>query len=154
MVESLDHKLYNRADLSEIKVALHLPYSNDSKDFERYDGSIVLNGTTYNYVERMIKNDTLILHCIPNNNADKVKLALNEYNKCANDIQSPKKSQKSDNASLLLKSLECAAYKHSYNFACYSSSFITIKNAYRNISDKLVSDKFNQSPEQPPDAAI
>ena len=152
MIDKLDNNIYNKASLTEVKIALHLPYATNDKEFERYDGSIVLNGVTYNYVERKIANDTLVLHCIPNNTADKVKLAYTEYNKSLNDLQTPQKGQKSGNAALLLKSLECAGFKVNGSYAFNNVSFITQRTACKQASQKVVSGKFSQSPEQPPDA--
>jgi len=152
MVENLDKNSYNKASLTEVKIALHLPYATNDKDFERYDGSIVLNGVTYNYVERKIANDTLVLHCIPNNAVDKVKFAYTEYNKSINDVQAAQKGQKSGNTALLLKALECAGFKINGSYAFNNTSFTIQHTVYKQVSYTIVNDKFAQSPEQPPDA--
>jgi len=151
MIEKLDNNTYSKVKLTEVKVALHLPYFISNKDFERYDGSIVLNGVTYNYVERKIENDTLILRCIPNEKSDDIRIAGSEYGKTVNDIQATQHGQKSNNSSLLLKSLECAAYKLNTGFVYNEMFFTTQLSAYKSVSEKIVNDRFVLSPEQPPD---
>lgn len=153
MVEKLDNNDYNKSALTEVKVALSIPYMSNYSDFERIDGSVVINGVTYNYVERKIQNDTLILHCIPNNNIDNVKLASAEFGKTVNDIQATQKGQKSTNTALLLKSLECAGF-NSNNSVALNNQFITLQlKAYTNKSLSAIADRFIKSPEQPPDVA-
>ena len=153
MVEKLDKNAYSHNNLVEIKVALHLPYTANNKGFERYDGSIELNGKTYSYVERKIENDTLVLHCLPNISSDNIKLASNEYGKAVNDILPAQKSQKGTNAGLLLKSLLCAGYKTHIGFYGYNTIFAVQLAAYKTVSESITVTRFAKSPEQPPDLA-
>lgn len=153
MAEKLDSQVYNKASLTEVKVPLHLPYPTNDKDFERYDGSIEINGVTYNYVERKLQNDTLILHCVTNTTANNIKRAGNDYNKSINDLQPEQKGQKNTNTTQLLKSLECAGYRFS-SYNDLNSVLYSIKCAYYNsMNEAIVNNKFSQSPEQPPDMA-
>jgi hypothetical protein len=151
MAEKLNSHNYNKAGLAEIKVALHLPYMSNSGGFERCDGVIVLNGITYNYVERKLENDTLVLRCIPNSNIDKVKLAGTEYGKSVNDIQLPQKGSKSGNSLLLLKSLQGGVCGPNNNLSGSNTGFITQRAAYKNFNEKITGKNFAKSPEQPPD---
>lgn len=153
MTARLDHNAYNRAGLTEVKVALHLPYTVNSKSFERYDGTAEINGVTYSYVERKIQNDTLILHCLPNKSSDHIKLARNAYAGAVGDVQPAQKGQKSNNASLLLKSLVCSGYKTHQAISCNCMVFMAQRVANKTVSDCIADDKFTLSPEQPPDAA-
>jgi hypothetical protein len=153
MAEQLDHNHYSRTSLTEVKVALHLPYTINNKNFERYDGSVELNGITYNYLERKVQNDTLILHCLPNTKSDNIKLARSEYGKAVNDIAPVQKGQKSGHASLLLKSLVPAVYKSNSSYNCSNAVFTARLIAYVTVSEKIFNDRFVKSPEQPPDAA-
>jgi len=153
MVEKLDTSVYDEASLTEVKVPLHLPYPTNDKEFQRYDGSIDINGVTYNYVERKLQNDTLILHCIPNTAANNIKLAGNEYNKSINDFQPIPKGQKNANTVLLLKALECAGYKTAANILFNNVLHAVKLTAYNNTSETIIANNFSQSPEQPPDAA-
>lgn len=151
MVEKLDNNDYNRSALTEVKVAMSIPYMSNYSDFERVDGSVVINGITYNYVERKIQNDTLVLHCIPNKTVDNVKLAGSEFGKSLNDIQTSQKGQKSANTSLLLKSLECTGFTSNSSQACTNLSIIVRLKACNSLSEAVVDDRFVKSPEQPPD---
>ena len=152
MVETLDHNAYNPANLIEFKVAFNLPYAPSNIEFERYDGTVEINGTTYSYVERKIENDTLVLHCLPNKTSDNIKLAGNEYGTVVNDLQTQQKGSKSSNASLLLKSLECTGYR-THNALEFNRLFFAKQlAAFKNINEKIVDNRFAKSPEQPPDA--
>ena len=62
----LDKNTYNDAALVEIAIPLNMPYMSNQANYERYDGSIEINGMHYNYVKRKINNDTLHILCIPN----------------------------------------------------------------------------------------
>ena len=61
----LDSDAYDEASLIELSVPLSLPYYNNS-DFERYNGEIEINGTTYKYVKRKVQDGHLIVKCLPN----------------------------------------------------------------------------------------
>lgn len=152
MVEKIDKLGYDKATLTEVKVPLHLPYPVNDKNFERYDGSIEINGVIYNYVERKQQNDTLILHCIPNIAASDVKAAGKEYSKSINDPQPLQKGQKG-NAVLLLKALECAGYRFTNYTALNNLLDTREQTAYKTANETIISDNFSTSPEQPPDAA-
>ena len=152
MVGRLDQKAYNPASLIEFTIALNLPYAPSNSEFERCDGTVEINGTTYSYVERKIENGTLVLHCLPNKNSDNIRLAGVEYGKAVNDIQPEKKGHKSNTAGLLLKSLECAGYKTLTGLAEIDYMFFAKQlAAYRSTSEKIITDRFAKSPEQPPD---
>jgi len=72
LIEHLDNGNYNDASLTEIKIPVHMPYIHNQLEYERWDGSIELNGVQYNYVKRKLYNDTLYLLCLPN--IDKTEL--------------------------------------------------------------------------------
>jgi hypothetical protein len=73
----IDIKDYNESQLIEIKVALNMPYQNNSSGFERHYGEIELNGKIYTYVERKVEDGYLILKCIPNTAKQDIKDADN-----------------------------------------------------------------------------
>jgi hypothetical protein len=66
MIALLDNDNYDESDLVLLKFALYAPYIQSSGSYQRCDGQIELNGTQYNYVKRMVRNDTLYLYCIAN----------------------------------------------------------------------------------------
>ena len=60
MVANLDQNNYTDADLISIKVpAAHLSSYVNSKEFQRVDGKIEIEGVQYNYVKRRFSEDSL-----------------------------------------------------------------------------------------------
>jgi hypothetical protein len=94
VLQRLDRDGYSDAELSEIKVALGLPYLTYRKSYERVDGEIVINGVHYNYVKRKISNDTLYLQCLPNFTKTKLSDAETKY---ANEAGNNSPDSKSNN---------------------------------------------------------
>jgi hypothetical protein len=88
MMASLDQNKYNDNELVQLKVVLNMPYLVNDNSYERCDGQIELNGIQYNYVKRMIKNDTLYLYCIPNHEKTKISNRKNSYAKQNSDNRS------------------------------------------------------------------
>lgn len=149
MITVLDNNNYNEGDLTQIKFALNMPYMITNKSYERCDGEVELNGIQYNYVKRMIKNDTLYLYCIPNNQKTKISDTKTEYAKQNSDNQSGKRSEQP--VSKKINSLS------EFNTGLLSFSF----DAYNFSSDKTVAFNnysiqkgFTTQPLQPPDLFI
>ena len=96
MITALDNNNYNEGSLTQIKFALNMPYMIADKSYERCDGQVELNGVQYNYVKRMVKNDTLYLYCIPNDQKTKISDTKNEYAKQNTSIALPQLMEISD----------------------------------------------------------
>ena len=63
----IDNSDYDESSLIEIRVPLNAPYlSDNSTEFERYDGELELDGVHYKYVKRKVVNGELVLLCLPN----------------------------------------------------------------------------------------
>jgi len=93
---SLDDNSYNETDLISIKVpAQHFGYYINSKQFERVDGQIEINGLQYNYVKRRLYNDSVEYLCLPNHEATMLKTARDDFYKLVNDLQ-PVQGKKAD----------------------------------------------------------
>jgi hypothetical protein len=75
----LEREQYNHADLISIKTPLPLPYLASSPDYERVEGSIVIDGVTYEYVKRRVLNDTLEILCLPNRAHTQLQSAENAF---------------------------------------------------------------------------
>ncbi len=95
MIASLDKNKYNENELMQIKCVLNAPYVINNISYERCDGQIELNGIQYNYVKRMIRNDTLYLYCIPNNQKTELNNTKNQFAKQNSDNPSGKTSEQS-----------------------------------------------------------
>jgi hypothetical protein len=146
MITSLDQNNYSESSLTQIKFALNMPYLIANKSFERCDGQVELNGIQYNYVKRMVKNDTLYLYCIPNDQKTKISDTKTEYAKQNADNQSGKRSEQS--ALKKINSMtEFNTQSLSFNFDAYNSC--SNKNvAFNNYT---IQKGFILKPIQPPD---
>jgi hypothetical protein len=118
MVANLDRNNYSDADLISIKVpALHLSSYVNSKEFQRVDGQIEIQGIQYNYVKRRFAEDSLELLCIPNKTSTNIQTAKNEFFKLVNDLQHPGQSKKSDQHNASFKGFNTEYYADMQSFA-------------------------------------
>lgn len=85
LIERLDNNQYDDSELTEIKVALHLPYVTNY-GYMRIDGEIEMDGIHYNYVKRKIEGDTLYMLCLPNKDKTKLVDARSRFTEQSNDI--------------------------------------------------------------------
>ena len=95
MIAMLDKNNYNEHELIQIKYALNAPYITNNISYERCDGQIELNGVQYNYVKRMVQNDTLYIYCIPNHQKTELNKTENLYAKQNADNTPGKTSEQS-----------------------------------------------------------
>ena len=79
LARQLDREQYSDEDLLSIKTPLQLPYYNGSTDWERVEGSIDIEGVTYEYVKRRVHRDTLELLCLPNRGKMHLQSAATEF---------------------------------------------------------------------------
>lgn len=86
----LDNNEYAEGDLIELSIPLNFPYQNDWADFERTDGEIVINDTPYHFVKKKVKNNCLIIKCIPNAGKKNIMNQQEAFFKSVNDIQQDK----------------------------------------------------------------
>ncbi len=149
----LDTKDYNEQDLISIKVATNLPYYNESKEFQRTDGSINIDGVEYKYVKKRFYNDSLELMCIPNTSKMKITNAKQEYAKLANDFQElgNKKKQNSQHSNTV---------KPTGSEYCENHFVLSFTNKHEVLFEKAtlgylpvaIQSVFYTPQEQPPDA--
>jgi hypothetical protein len=97
MEARLDASEYNEEELLEMKIPINLPYQNNWKSFERYDGEISFNGRQYKYVKRKVTNDTLYILIAPNKAKEKIEKAELGYFKSTNDVGATAKDKKAVN---------------------------------------------------------
>jgi hypothetical protein len=150
VIQSLDDNRYDEGALVTIRLPLHLPYACSQDQFERYDGSIRINGVFYNYVKRKFYNDTLTLVCIANQEKTRLHNANAEYAKTAGDAPaSPSSSGKAMSALLKLFLLD---YKES---GCNGgfASFTVSPAAHIVANDNKTCSCFIPEPAQPPETA-
>ena len=94
--KELDNNKYDDQDLVFIKLPVNLPYYNytNSKNYERVNGSIEVNGIEYKYVKRRVYNDTIELACLPNTQKQQFKSVRDDFFKLNNDWQTTHSGKK------------------------------------------------------------
>lgn len=92
-VEQLDRNNYQEAELSTISIPLHIPYIQNSGGFERVDGSVEYNGIHYNYVKRMVQNDTLYIKVMANRQKTQLVKDRADFAGAVNDFTAGKKEK-------------------------------------------------------------
>jgi hypothetical protein len=91
----LDKDNYDESMLISVKVpAGHLPGYTLSRQFERVDGDISVNGTRYKYVKRRVFNDSVELLCIPDQQGTQLLNARDDFFKLVNDLQQTGENKK------------------------------------------------------------
>ena len=90
----LDEHQYREKDLVSIKVPLTIPYYSNTKQFERVDGELKVNGIIYKYVKRRIFQDTLELLCIVNTTKMNLQSAREQFFELCYEFQHSKTSKK------------------------------------------------------------
>jgi hypothetical protein len=149
----LDVKNYNEQDLISIKVATNLPYYNESKEFQRTDGSIEIDGVEYKYVKKRFYNDSLELMCIPNTSKMKINNARHEYAKLANDFQElGNKKKQNPNHSSSVKPIGTEYCEHHFVLSFANQHEILLEKATLGYLPVAIQSVFYAPQEQPPDA--
>lgn len=148
--QKLDKSEYDESQLIEIKVPLKLPYQNNWKEFERYDGEIEVNGIHYKYVKRAVFNDSLVLLCLPNESKMKMQSARDEFFKLVNDLRHPSQGKKSGGDSYSVKNPVTEYYSSHNNWLIPKLTALHSQFCIENSS--FYSTGFTTSPNQPPEA--
>jgi hypothetical protein len=127
----LDENSYNESQLFSVKIpANHFGYYINSKQFERVDGQIEINGIEYSYVKRRLYHDSVELLCIPNSAAMQLNTARNEFFKLTNDLQRPGQNKKSDSSPPSYKSFSSDYYGLSDLFSLSDIYFKISKRSF------------------------
>lgn len=146
-----DNNSYDESQLMELKIPVNLPYQTSWASYERYDGEITLNGTSYKYVKRKLSNDTLYLMCLPNTKQMRLETAKNDFYKISNNLAQNDNSKKSDNSKSITKNLQTVYDNSTFNLAINSLYALYPKNWLpANVANTISSP--HSSPGQPPDA--
>ena len=144
----LDHGQYSESDLVEVRVALNLPYINDSKHFEDYSGDTTINGHHYRFVKRKLVNNELVLLCVRDQQKDRLQKAGTDFYKQVNDM--PGSEKKSKTAPLKL----VKGFANEFTFStphCLTSWCIEPRDEYPVFVESFTS-VFPSTPVQPPNA--
>jgi hypothetical protein len=90
--QNLDEDNYAGADEMTFKVPLTLPYSIDSREYERVRGEFEVKGEVYQLVKQKLLRDTLYIVCVKDHGSKKIKQALADYVKTFTDKPENSKS--------------------------------------------------------------
>lgn len=146
---SLDGDAYNESELITLHIPLHLPYVSDKPAFERADGEITKDGRIYHFVKRAIRNGSLVLLCLPNQQKMQLESVKSEFSKQAAGDQGPIPSKKSeDRKNDLVKNFRV-------KYLCVKEERIdspvrTTMNRFNSCSDYPIQQPATR-PEQPPE---
>ena len=150
MEARLDNNDYNEAELIEIRIPINLPYHDDWKEFERYDGEAEINGIHYKYVKRKVEKGELVLMCLPNNERQLLQTARDNFFKLVNDLQQPDSGKKSDNGnSNSFKSLFSEYQQEKNNWTVALLATEATNFPVKEL--QLIPSYLSSSPEQPPE---
>ena len=150
---SLDKNLYSDAQLTELKVALNLPYQTNWAGYQRCDGEIEIGGVAYKYVKRKVANDTLYLLCIPNTKKMHLETAKNDFFKYANDLSQNNSSKKSGDSKISFKIRPGEYDEYSFFLKAGSVPAHSSHLWHSSNANELLSSP-RPSPEQPPDGTV
>ncbi len=128
--QQADNNPYPDSALSEIKVELNLPYTNDWSTYERYNGEIEVNGVHYNYVKRKVVEGTLYLLCLPNQAKTQLCKQKMAYASGENDMSSGKENNLSAPKNFFLME-----FKQPPFFCDFSISGLMLSGKYFYIPD-------------------
>ncbi len=130
LIANLDENNYSDADLISIKVpAVHLSSYVNSKEFQRVNGKIEIEGVQYNYVKLRYTDGNLELLCIPNRTSTGIQTARDNFFKLVNDLQHPGQSKKSEQHNTIFKSLQLGFYTITESFVIQDPTLVGLKAA-------------------------
>ena len=68
-----------------IKVPLTVPYSTDSREYQRVDGEFEHRGEVYRLVKQRLRSDTVYIVCVKDDTSKEINQALEDYVKTFTD---------------------------------------------------------------------
>ena len=151
--QALDENQYSDNQLISIKQPINLPYYTNSAIFNRIDGEVILDGTTYKYVKCRVYNDSLEMLCIPHVEKMKIQQSKQDYAKGANDFQQDNNKKKSnDNSKSSQKN--STEYEELFTNTFNATTFVLINTTHTTYNSAFQNKHFFNTVEQPPDAVI
>jgi hypothetical protein len=151
LIADLDQNNYRDADLISIKIpATHLSSYVNTKEFQRVDGKIEIQGVQYNYVKIRYSDGNLELLCIPNKTSNRIQTARDDFFKLVNDLQHPGQSKKSEQHNSSYKSFQGGFYTE--NQACIVPDLTLVCQKASDHYQFLIPTVYLTRAGQPPDS--
>jgi hypothetical protein len=147
---ALDADNYRDEELITIKQPTNLPYYNNSKEFQRIDGEVVIDGVKYKYVKCRVYEGNLEMLCLPNKAKMQIEQSKNDYAKGANDFQQNNTEKKDGSHKSFQKSISEYEEQSFITIDCGSTLISTL---YVLVQSVFEENHYFTTVEQPPDAA-
>jgi hypothetical protein len=145
----IDDRSFNSSNLVELSVITNLPYTNDWLEWEHVNGTIEINGSHYQYVERKLEKGKMLYRCLPNNEKQTVVAARDEFFQLVNNFNQQSDSKPSS------KSIAINNFIGDYddsviNYMALKHELDNSKNTWPAIVYSLIS-RQSDTPHQPPE---
>jgi len=92
MANTIQHHQYNKTELVQVKVPMHLPNVVNWDNYEQINGEMQLKGHYYKYVGLKITRDTMFLLCLPDNKKTRLENEHIQLAKQENDSPTSKRA--------------------------------------------------------------
>jgi hypothetical protein len=94
MQAQIEQGNYTSTALLELSAPLHLPYSTNWTEWEKFEGDIEIEGVHYRYVERKLADGRIYVRCLPNTARQQVVNARDQFAMLAYNVNQPAKTEK------------------------------------------------------------
>ena len=148
MIEArIEQNQFDESELITIKIPTNIPYYINSKEYERVDGEVNINGVVYKYVKRRVFNDSVELVCLPNAAKTNIQNASDEYYKLSAEALN-NSTKKSSNHNITVKfSISDFSNDHLFAWHLISSEKLSSQSA---SSFSVISSPYLDQLEKPP----
>lgn len=99
----IEEKSFDPAHLIDLSVDLELPYLGNWQNWEAIEGIVTIEGTPYQYVERILKDGKMHYHCLPNNGMEQVFSARDRFMQLSYDFTHQGTQKQPASASISIK---------------------------------------------------
>ena len=142
--EQTSKGLYNKGELTEVKLPVNMTAITDWNDYENIKGCIQFDNVSYNYVKMKITRTALYLMCVPNYNTTRIASQNIIDAKQSKSVPVPKKQHVPFGMATLLGNFNVAFVQFSF-----SSFAKTLPGTAAQSSDGLLT-LYHDIPRQPP----
>jgi len=143
----IDNNDYDESQLTEVRVALNMPYQERYTDFERHYGELNIDGKIYTYVKRKVEGNVLILKCISNQSKQKLGAIKNELAKANSGNETDQPGKQQQNSSLAKNFWSKYDSQVSFNT---SDNFLFLKSELQSGYIFYLPEVVSDNPFQPP----
>lgn len=137
MRQHFDNENYVHQEVT-FKVPLTVPYSTDSKEYNRVDGEFEHNGEVYRLVKQRLQGDTLFIVCVKDNTSKRINQALADYVKTFTDKPGSSQENSKSNQNLIKDFISNSVSIEKQNSGWEKKlTFYLVENKYELLSSSL-----------------